>query len=92
MSTHLMTSRGPTEGPMETPTPGFMGIVGKADALIKRAGHSVAEEFAQTRDLITDGACGAAKVTNAYVRANPWKVVGAVAAAGLVLGTLLSRR
>lgn len=92
MSTNLTTSTGPIENPIETPAPSMMGIVNKADALIKQAGHSVADEFAEARHLVTERACGAAKVTNAYVQANPWKVLGAVAAAGLVLGTLLSRR
>lgn len=34
----------------------------------------------------------AAGVTNAYVRENPWKVLGVATAAGLVIGFLLSRR
>lgn len=34
----------------------------------------------------------AAGVTNAYVRENPWRIVGVAAATGLVIGFLLSRR
>ena len=34
----------------------------------------------------------AAKVTDDYVRANPWQAVGIAAMAGLVLGILISRR
>ena len=34
----------------------------------------------------------AAKVTDEYVRENPWQAVGIAAAAGLVLGVLISRR
>jgi ElaB/YqjD/DUF883 family membrane-anchored ribosome-binding protein len=34
----------------------------------------------------------AAKATDDYVRENPWQVVGIAAAAGLVLGILISRR
>ncbi|MBC7802367.1 MAG: DUF883 domain-containing protein [Candidatus Parcubacteria bacterium] len=34
----------------------------------------------------------AAKVTDEYVQANPWQAVGVAAAAGLVLGILISRR
>lgn len=37
-------------------------------------------------------ACDAAEATQAYVRENPWKVVGAAAVAGLVTAFLLSRR
>ena len=34
----------------------------------------------------------AAKVADDYVRENPWQAVGIAAAAGLVLGVLISRR
>lgn len=34
----------------------------------------------------------AAGATNAYVRENPWRVLGVAAATGLVLGFLLTRR
>ena len=34
----------------------------------------------------------AAKATDDYVRENPWQAVGIAAAAGLVLGVLISRR
>lgn len=34
----------------------------------------------------------AAKVTDDYVRANPWKAVGIGTAAGLVIGLLIARR
>ena len=34
----------------------------------------------------------AAKATDEYVRENPWQAVGVAAAAGLVLGILISRR
>ena len=34
----------------------------------------------------------AAKVTDDYVRDNPWQAVGIAAVAGLVLGILISRR
>ena len=34
----------------------------------------------------------AAKATDEYVRENPWQAVGIAAAAGLVLGILISRR
>ena len=34
----------------------------------------------------------AAKVTDDYVRENPWQAVGIAAVAGLVLGVLISRR
>jgi len=39
-----------------------------------------------------DSARQAAKVTDAYVHDHPWKVIGAGAAIGLLLGYLASRR
>ena len=36
-------------------------------------------------------AASAAKATDAYVRDNPWKAVGYVAAASLIVGLLISR-
>jgi len=34
----------------------------------------------------------AAKVTDAYVHENPWRVIGAAAGVGLVIGLLIGRR
>jgi ElaB/YqjD/DUF883 family membrane-anchored ribosome-binding protein len=68
------------------------GIVGKADHLLKDAGHTVSEEFSATRHAIADKACSAASSTQEYVRENPWRIVGIAAAAGIFLGALISRR
>ncbi len=92
MSTEFSTSPGQIEGPKETLSSNLKGIAAKADDLIKKAGHTVAEEFAATRSIVSEKACGAANSTDAYVRGNPWKVVGVAAAAGLIIGGLLSRR
>jgi len=35
---------------------------------------------------------GAARATGAYVKTNPWKVLGVAAAAGLIAGFLSTRR
>lgn len=43
--------------------------------------HDVRERATQT-----------AKATDGYVRAHPWQVIGAVAAAGLLIGALVARR
>ena len=60
----------------------------KAEESLKTAKVRLAEEevalMAKTR--------AAAKATEDYVRANPWKAVGIAAAAGLVLGILAARR
>lgn len=92
MSTEFSTSPGQIEGPKETLSSNLKGIAAKADDLIKKAGNTVAEEFAATRNIVTEKACDAASSTDAYVRGNPWKIVGVAAAAGLVIGGLLSRR
>lgn len=92
MTTELTTSPGPTSGTKESLTPDFRGIIGKADTLIKDAGHSVAGEFDATRQAISHKACRAANTTNEFARENPWKVVGLAALTGLVIGALLSRR
>jgi ElaB/YqjD/DUF883 family membrane-anchored ribosome-binding protein len=42
--------------------------------------------------VVVDKTKDAAKATDEYVRDNPWQAVGIAAAAGLVLGVLISRR
>lgn len=42
--------------------------------------------------VLVDETKDAAKATDEYVRDNPWQAVGIAAAAGLVLGVLISRR
>ena len=42
--------------------------------------------------VLLDKTKDAAKATDEYVRDNPWQAVGIAAAAGLVLGVLISRR
>lgn len=48
--------------------------------------------FGDARIALTEKAKGAADATHEYVRENPWKVIGVAAAAGLIVGTVLSRR
>ena len=42
--------------------------------------------------MLVDKTKDAAKAADEYVRENPWQAVGIAAAAGLVLGVLISRR
>lgn len=44
------------------------------------------------RVAVTEKARHAAGVTNDYVKENPWRVLGIAAAAGLIMGFLISRR
>lgn len=48
--------------------------------------------FEETRTQIAERAKGIAATSHTYVKENPWKVVGASAAIGLIIGYLLSRR
>lgn len=59
-------------------------IEGKLDEAKSRLGDA--------RIAVTEKARVAADATNEYVRENPWKILGVAAAAGLVIGFLLSRR
>jgi len=43
-------------------------------------------------DVVTDTGRQAARATNEFVQANPWRAVGIAAAVGLVVGLLISRR
>lgn len=92
MSTDITTTPGSNESSKESLVRDLKGIVGKADHLLKDAGHTVAEEFSATRHAMSEKACGAANATHEYVRANPWKIAGIAAAAGVFIGALISRR
>jgi ElaB/YqjD/DUF883 family membrane-anchored ribosome-binding protein len=48
--------------------------------------------FEETRTQIAERAQGIVDTGQAYVKGNPWKVAGATATIGLVIGYLLSRR
>jgi len=49
-------------------------------------------KLADAERVLVEKTKDAAKVTDEYVRDNPWQAVGIAAAAGLVLGVLISRR
>lgn len=92
MTTENITTAAPTESSRDTLARDFKGIVGKADHLLKDAGHTVSEELSATRHAISEKACSAATATHEYVRGNPWKIVGIAAAVGVFIGALISRR
>jgi ElaB/YqjD/DUF883 family membrane-anchored ribosome-binding protein len=92
MTTEAINTPGTTESPKDTLATDFKRIVGKADHLLKDASQSVTDELAATRHAISEKACSATNATHEYVRANPWKIVGMAAAAGVFLGALISRR
>jgi ElaB/YqjD/DUF883 family membrane-anchored ribosome-binding protein len=49
-------------------------------------------KLSEAERALLDKTKEAAKATDEYVRENPWQAVGIAAAAGLVLGILISRR
>ena len=50
------------------------------------------DEASELLDASSDGLRRYAKKTDRYVHANPWKLLGVVAAAGVLIGALLARR
>jgi len=54
--------------------------------------ESVKAKLKETEALVTDKAKEAARVTDEYVRENPWQTVGIAAAVGFLVGMLVSRR
>jgi ElaB/YqjD/DUF883 family membrane-anchored ribosome-binding protein len=61
---------------------------GMASALSARARDTLGDWNSSVRD----GATTAARATDGFVRDNPWRAIGIGAAAGLLLGYLVSRR
>ena len=49
-------------------------------------------KLAEAQEVMVDKAKAAARATDDYVHANPWRSVGIAAGAGLVIGMLISRR
>ena len=50
------------------------------------------DRLVELQGAVTDGARAAAKTTDDYVHQNPWPVIGASVAVGMVLGFLIARR
>lgn len=46
----------------------------------------------ELQTTVTDGARAAANTTDEYVHENPWLVIGASAAVGVIVGFLIARR
>ena len=72
------------------------GMANDATDLLKQFSEEKLESakatLSQARAAVTDGAKHYAEVTDEYVHANPWKVLGVAAAAGVLVGILLARR
>ena len=72
------------------------GMVNQASDAIKdysnRTLSTARETFNQAQGVVSDTAKQYADITDEYVRANPWKALGVAAAAGVLVGILLTRR
>jgi ElaB/YqjD/DUF883 family membrane-anchored ribosome-binding protein len=72
------------------------GMVSEASELLKTYGGKHLEtakaSLSQAQAVVTDTAKQYADVTDEYVHSNPWKALGIAAAAGVLVGILLSRR
>jgi ElaB/YqjD/DUF883 family membrane-anchored ribosome-binding protein len=54
--------------------------------------HKAKVKLAEAEDVIVQRGRQAARVTDDYVRENPWQAVGIAAGVGLVIGLLIGRR
>jgi ElaB/YqjD/DUF883 family membrane-anchored ribosome-binding protein len=63
-----------------------------AKAKFERTLSSAKADLIRLEETVVEKTKEAAKATDEYVKENPWKSVGIGAAAGLVIGLLISRR
>jgi ElaB/YqjD/DUF883 family membrane-anchored ribosome-binding protein len=63
-----------------------------AKAKFERTLSSAKADLIRLEETVIEKTKEAAKATDDYVKENPWKSVGIGAAAGLVIGLLISRR
>jgi len=75
------------------------GTAADAGEMVRVAGNRIGarmqnarQSLTQAQTAVSDGARQAAEFTDEYVRMNPWKSLGIAAAAGLLIGILMSRR
>ena len=77
----------------------FSALVSDAEELLKStasySGESVnaaRDRFKDTLDQVKGRISDAQTATNGYVRENPWRIVGAAAVVGMIVGALMHRR
>lgn len=72
------------------------GMVDEAASLVRDYGaqtlQSAKASLEQAGTVVADNARQYAHRTDEFVHANPWKVLGIAAAAGVLIGFLISRR
>jgi len=74
---------------------GAQRLTGLRDRLVSVAGDwstMAREKAGAAGQVVSTGARQAARVTDDYVHDNPWRAIGIGAAAGLLVGWLVSRR
>jgi ElaB/YqjD/DUF883 family membrane-anchored ribosome-binding protein len=95
----LKTGSDMYQGKKEKITSDLSGAAEQAGQMVKEVGNKVNNTLQSYKSTLTDyqtqmteRARQAAGMTDEYVRMNPWKSLGVAAAAGLLVGILLSRR
>jgi ElaB/YqjD/DUF883 family membrane-anchored ribosome-binding protein len=100
------TQRNPTDAPARDPkgivadAKGLVNqLAAEADQKVGAARDSIQDSYraaketaADVQAVVIDKGTIAAKATGRYVRDNPWIAVGAAAAIGIAIGTLVRRR
>lgn len=66
--------------------------VNAARAKIEESMKVAKVKIAAAEEVVVDRAKAAARATDDYVHAHPWKAVGTATAIGVILGMLISRR
>jgi ElaB/YqjD/DUF883 family membrane-anchored ribosome-binding protein len=64
----------------------------RASGMASMIGARARDTFTDLNSSVRDNAVTAARATDQIVRDNPWRAIGIGAAAGLLLGYLVSRR
>jgi ElaB/YqjD/DUF883 family membrane-anchored ribosome-binding protein len=63
-----------------------------ARAKVEESMRTAKVKIAAAEDAVVDRAKAAARATDDYVHAHPWKAVGTAAAVGIIVGMLIGRR
>ena len=66
--------------------------VAAAREKVEESLHRAKLKLADVEDVLIDRGKEAARVTDEYVRDNPWRAVGIAAGVGVIIGMLISRR
>lgn len=92
MTTDITPRQGQPDSSKDSLIKDFKGIAGKADHLVREAGHSVAADLSARQHAISDKANHLVSTAHQYARDNPWTIGGFGVALGALIITLAGRR